>query len=103
MNITKIYGKEKRDPDSIKQWLLRQGHSEKSIDLALAEFAQRIIDGETFGYVNGISVLSNRIKQRVRRMEAAEDINKRFGEFVPRKGVFGRIKDRIKKVFKRGN
>jgi len=93
MKIEDLYAKEERDPISIRIWLKTHGFSENSIDLALAEFAQRLANGERFGYVNGVSVLSNRIRDRARELNMKEEKEVMFklGKFSPKKPWWKRL------------
>lgn len=82
-DIKELYAIEKRDPVSIASWLKSEGHRDDHIELALAEFAERIAGGEAFGYVNGISVLSNKVRDRVRELskQGASDLVAKLGKF----------------------
>jgi hypothetical protein len=81
--IKELFEIEKRDPVSIANWLKGEGHKDEHIELALAEFAEKIAKGERFGYANGISVLSNKIRDRARELNkvGAEDLVARLGKF----------------------
>ena len=86
-NIVELFGREKRDPANIKTWLMNHPFTadkeklENAIDNALLEFAQRIADGEVFGYTNaGISILSNQIRCRVEQLVFTENFKKKFGK-----------------------
>ena len=82
-DIKELYEFEKRDPVSIAAWLKLEGHRDEYIELALAEFAERLAKGERFGYVNGISVLSNKIRDRARELsrEGVADLVAKLGRF----------------------
>jgi len=96
MNIKELYKIEKRDPVSITEWLKLQGFKDQYIELALAEFAEKLANGERFGYVNEISVLSNRIRDRVRELnlQEAENLVGRLGKFEIKNDSF------FKKIWK---
>ena len=81
--IKELFEIEKRNPLSIAAWLKREGFKDEHIELALAEFAEKIAQGKRFGYKNGISILSNKIRDRVKELneQDAEDIIARLGKF----------------------
>jgi len=82
-DIKELYEIEKRDPVSIAAWLKAEGLKDECIELALAEFAEKIAKGERFGYVNGISVLSNKVRDRVKELSQQDsaDLVARLGKF----------------------
>ena len=94
-DIKSLFWREKRDPLSIIAWLRSQGFGDSVIKLSMAEHAQRIIDGEQFGYVNGISVLSNSIRNRCKELTLL-DAQKVIASF----GRFSKTDGPIKKVWK---
>jgi len=81
--IKELFEIENRNPLSIAVWLKRDGFKDEHIELALTEYAEKIAQGERFGYVGGISVLSNKIKIRVKELNdrGANDIITRLGKF----------------------
>ena len=102
-NIKRLFRQEKRNPVSINVWLKSQGYDDEAIRISMAEHAQMIADGTKFGYVNGISVLSNAIRDRVIELTKQKEaylINS-FGVFKPTDPLLKRAWTRLKKpVFK---
>lgn len=97
-DINSLYRLEKRDPASILAWLKAQGYAEEPIRIAMAEHAQMIADGKRFGYVNGISVLSNSIRARVAELtkQKKDDLIDSFGVFKPTERLHKRIWNKLK-------
>jgi len=82
-SLGQLFLRENRDPLKIRRWLRLEGYSAKIIDLALAEHAQRIKNGESFGYVGGISVLAQSIRERVKKLtgQHEQEIITELGKF----------------------
>ena len=70
--IEKLYAKEKRDPWSIKKWLLNLGFDSETIDIALTDHARLLATRKRFGYKNGISLLSTSIRKQVADLTAGK-------------------------------
>jgi len=102
-NIKDLYALEGRDPVSIANWLRGERLKDEHIELALAEFAERIAKGERFGYVKGISILSNKVRERARQLsgKGGEDLVSKLGMFEVKEGsIFKRIwKQLNRKIF----
>lgn len=81
--MKELFNQEKRDPLSIRGWLLSQGLLESSINVALFDHAQRIANGEIFGYKDGISILSNSIRFQAEKssLEEGDKVLESFGTF----------------------
>ena len=81
--VVQLFANEGKDPLRIRRWLRLQGYGVESIDLAIAEHAQRIKNGEGFGYVDGISVLAQSIRNRVKKltMQNEQNISTALGKF----------------------
>ena len=92
-SLEQLFEKEKRNPWKIRRWLRLEGFSGEIIDLALAEHAQRIKDNERFGYVGGISVLSQSIRKRVKKLTARteQEISTELGKFKKTAPLYKRI------------
>jgi len=92
-SIEKLYAIEGRNPISIRIWLRAQGFNENAIDLAMAEYAKRIADGERFGYRDGISILSNRIRAKARLLTERdeEEVMVRLSHFAAWPPVWTRL------------
>lgn len=102
-NIKELFAEEKRDPASIEFWLKSQGFKPEYIHQALAEHAQKIANGEKFGYVDGLSVLSNSIRKRVSeitKLNESFDVAS-FGEFSAQEKIsfYRKIVDKLKGWF----
>jgi hypothetical protein len=82
MDVKNLFNiKERRDPESIKQWLLLEGFDEQIINEVITEFAKRIEAGEKFGYKGDISLLSIAIRERVIEVTKTEKGIQSFNEF----------------------
>jgi len=69
-DVAKLFMQEGR-----KKWLIGHGYHEDVINKVMVDFAQRIADGEKFGYdKNGISILSNLIRIEVVKLSIKPDV-----------------------------
>ena len=84
MDTKTAFKKEKRDPESVKQWLLIAGFDEQIINEVLIEFARRIEAGEEFGYDGEISRLSLAIRDRVIEVTRHQKGLQSFSDFSDR-------------------
>lgn len=91
--VRQLFAQEKRDPISIKIWLKKEGISDECIDLAIAEHAQILANGGSYGYENGISVLSNSIRDRARQLMVADvgDTIDKLGKFTAQERLSKRV------------
>jgi len=79
--MNSLFKKEQRDPTSIRLWLVEEGFDEKIINEVIFEYAKRLDRGEKFGYKDGISILSNKIRDRVAEVTKAEKSLRTFADF----------------------
>jgi hypothetical protein len=99
-DIHELFNIESRNPLKIRKWLIdRYRYKPDLVDLAIKEHAQRLMDGERFGYTkDGISILSNKIRERVEELM--------FMDKDQAEELFGRFKKTLpwwKRIFKRKN